>query len=123
MDIEDVWIELKINKNIILHTSTDGYDENYVNRELKDIRFDFILDDGDHTLESMKKFIRLYTPLLKEDGILIIEDIYGWELIKDLENEVPEELKKYMESYDLRERKGRPDDIVFVINKSKLSDK
>lgn len=119
MHINNVWSEIKENERISLYTSVNAYDENFVNNNLKDKRFDFILDDGDHTLESMKKYIKLYTPLLKEDGILIIEDVYAWEWIDKLKDAVPEELKKYIESYDLRGIKGRFDDIVFVINKSK----
>jgi predicted O-methyltransferase YrrM len=119
MHINNVWEGIKRNERIILHTSVNAYDDNFVKKEFNGKKFDFILDDGDHTLESMKKYIRLYTPLLKEDGILIIEDVYGWDWIEKLRNEVPEELKKYVESYDLREIKGRFDDIVFVINKSK----
>jgi len=85
----------------------------------QNIQFDFMLDDGPHTLESMKLFINLYVPLMKDDGIFIIEDVQAWEWIDVLVNEVPEELKKYIKTYDLRHVKGRYDDIVFTINKCK----
>jgi len=34
-----------------------------------------MLDDGPHTLESMKQFIKLYSQIMTDDGILIIEDV------------------------------------------------
>ena len=37
--------------------------------------FDVITEDGPHTLDSQLKCIELYLPLVKEDGVMIIEDI------------------------------------------------
>jgi hypothetical protein len=77
-----------------------------------------MLDDGPHTLESMKQFIRLYTQLMTDDGILIIEDVQCWSWIDILTAEVPDNLKPFVKSYDLRSNKHRYDDIVFTIDKS-----
>ena len=77
-----------------------------------------MIDDGPHTLESMLKFIRLYSQLMTNDGILIIEDVQSWDWIKILTNMVPLSLKKFIKVYDLRKNKDRYDDIVFTINKS-----
>jgi 3-methyladenine DNA glycosylase AlkD len=68
-----------------------------------------MLDDGPHTLDSMNAFIKLYSQ--------IISDVQSWDWIDILKNEVPEHLKKYFKVYDLRENKGRYDDIVFTIDK------
>jgi cyclopropane fatty-acyl-phospholipid synthase-like methyltransferase len=76
-----------------------------------------MLDDGPHTLESMKQFIKLYSQIMTDDGILIIEDIQSFDWIEVLKNEVPEHLKKYIKIYDLRQNKDRYDDIVFSIDK------
>lgn len=76
-----------------------------------------MLDDGPHTLHSMKIFIKLYSQLMTQDGILIVEDVQCWSWIKVLTDEVPNDLQKYIEVYDLRKNKKRYDDIVFVINK------
>ena len=103
-------------------TGVDAYSEefvitNFVNRR---IQFDFMLDDGPHTLESMITFIKLYSQLMSDNGILIIEDVQSIEWIAVLNEQVPEHLKQYVHVYDLRQNKGRYDDIVFVINKNKL---
>jgi hypothetical protein len=57
---------------------------------------------------------------MTEDGILIIEDVQDWSWIQLLIDVVPDHLKKYVKTYDLRSIKNRYDDIVFTIDKSKL---
>ena len=76
-----------------------------------------MLDDGPHSLDSMTKFISLYSRVLADDGILIIEDVQEYDWIEHLKNAVPDNLKQYIHIYDLRENKGRYDDIVFTIDK------
>jgi hypothetical protein len=77
-----------------------------------------ILDDGTHTLEDIKTFIRLYSQLLTDDGILIVEDIQSIHWLTELIEETPEYLKKFIKMYDLRDIKNRYDDIIFTIDKS-----
>ena len=78
-----------------------------------------ILDDGPHTLESMKTYVKYYSQLLTEDGILILEDIQSWDWIDIIKAEIPQELQQFVSTFDLRPNKNRYDDIVLVINKSK----
>jgi hypothetical protein len=120
--IVDLWSEIKNKKRIILGRF-NAYDEEFFNTHLLDKKFDFMLDDGPHTLESMLTFIRLYSQLMEEDGILIIEDVQSWDWIEILKNAVPEHLKQYVKAYDLRPIKKRYDDIVFTIDKSNLTTK
>jgi len=119
-DIRDETImldEIKNNERIKLFTSTNAYDPLFINK-IKDIQFDFALDNGDHTLNSMMKFIQLYLPLMKDDGILIIEDVQDITWLDILSSIVPQEYKNNIKTYDLRGIKNRYDDIVFVIDKS-----
>ena len=120
MSIHSVWDEIKYKNNIILHTSTDAYDEEYFNYTLlqKNIKFDMVLDDGPHTLESMITFIKLYSQLLTDDGILIIEDVQSIDWLEILTDSTPDTLKQYIKIYNLIENKNRYDDIVFTIDKS-----
>lgn len=122
MDIlssDHVMDELLNDSRIILYTSTDAYNEDFFNNNIlnKNIKFDILIDDGPHTLESMITFITLYSQVLNDDGILIIEDVQSIEHIKDLRNEVPDNLKPFVEIFDLRHIKNRYDDILFVIRK------
>lgn len=119
MDLED-WV--KCNNRIILKTGVDAYNEDVVKTHFVNdgLIFDFILDDGPHTLESMIKFINLYSSLMSDIGILMIEDIPDLNWTEILKTYVPEHLKQYIHVYDLRQNKGQYNDIVFVINKNKL---
>jgi cephalosporin hydroxylase len=122
--IDDVAIKY-INNELIkedrinLFIGQSGYDKNFIDKKFKDIKFDFVIDDGPHTLQSMKDCINLYLPLLSENGILIIEDVQNILWFNELEKETPEEYKENIFYYDRRFIKGRYDDLVFVINKNK----
>ena len=119
LSVNRVMDELLNNSRVILYTSTNAYDDNFfINNFLnKNIKCDFMLDDGPHTLESMKQFIKLYSQIMTDDGILIIEDVQSWDWIDILKNKVPEHLKQFIKVYDLRGNKNRYDDIVFTIDK------
>ena len=107
---------------VVLFTSTNAYDEKFFNENIfnKNLKFDFMLDDGPHTLESMKTFIRLYSKVMTDDGILIIEDVQSIVWLPILYREVPQHLKHFVKTYDLRKNKNRYDDIVFTIDKSSV---
>ena len=111
---------LKNNDRIKLYHSTDAYDSSFFYETFQDKfgTFDMVLDDGPHTLESMIVFVKLYSKLLKDDGILILEDVQAPEWFDILKQECPEELKKYIVTYDLRIIKNRYDDLVFTIQKN-----
>ena len=118
---EIIWDKVKNNDRIILYTSTDGYKESWFEGTFlkSNIRFDIAIDDGPHTLDSMIQFIELYSKVMKEDGIMVIEDVQDIIWVDVLKEYVPEHMKKYIEVYDLREKKDVYDDIMFVINMSK----
>jgi hypothetical protein len=120
--IDLLWDGIKGNRNIRLHTSTNAYDSEFINREFvsKNVRFDVLLDDGPHTLGSMIQFVEKYSPLLTDDGILIIEDVQDMSWLDSIKATVPPDLQGFVRTYDLRQNKGRYDDIVFVIDKSKM---
>jgi len=116
MDMRDSIRDIKDYPRIKLFLNTNAYN---INPHSFNKKFDIIIDDGDHQLSNQIIFVKNYLPILEEDGILIIEDIQRIEDIQILINETPEEYKKFIEVYDLRENKNRYDDILFVINKTK----
>jgi hypothetical protein len=120
LPIDRVMDELLNDDRVILYTSSNAYDNEFFTTQFlnKNIKCDFMLDDGPHTLESMKQFIKLYSQIMTDDGILIIEDVQSWDWIDTLKNEVPDNLKQFIKVYDLRKNKNRYDDIVFTIDKS-----
>ena len=115
-----VWDEIKNKERIVLYTGVDAYSPEFVQTNFveKNVKMDFLLDDGPHSLTSMISFVKLYLPLMADDGIFIIEDVQDIKWIQILENEVPDEMKPFVKWYDLRSVKGRYDDIVFTVDRS-----
>jgi hypothetical protein len=101
-----------------LYTGIDAYDETFFNSNFlsKNIKFDVMLDDGPHSVNSQQKFIQLYSQLLTENGILIVEDVQSPSYIEELNSVVPDHLKNFVKVYDLRKQKGRYDDLIFTID-------
>lgn len=112
--------EIKNDCNITIHMPNDGYNPQFIYREFisKGILFDLIVDDGPHTLQSQIDCIERYVPLLSETGMLVIEDVASINYLQPLLNAVPEALRKHIRMYDLRQFKGKYDDILFIIDKN-----
>ena len=102
-----------------IHLKNDAYTNEMINKlKVYTEQFDFVLDDGPHSLESMMSLIKLYAPLLTSDGILIIEDVQDPSWFEHLKTVVPAEMASKVRTFDLRPNKGRYDDLVFVIDRS-----
>lgn len=108
---------------IKLYTPTDAYDEETFKRNFldKNIKCDVLVDDGPHYLETMKAFVRMYSQIMTDDGILIVEDLDHIEWLDDLRNECPDELKPFIKTYDLRSISIDQNSILFIIDKSKTN--
>ncbi len=52
-------------------------------------RFDIMIDDADHQIETQKIFLQRYSPLLKPHGILIIEDVFTRGGAQSLKKDLP----------------------------------
>lgn len=115
MNINDVWEKIKCENRIHLYTSVNAYDINFFNNYIKNKKYDVILDDGSHNLQDMLFLIQNYLPCLTDKGIFIIEDVPDINYIDILRMAVPEDLRKYVEVFDLRHEKNRGDDILFVV--------
>jgi cephalosporin hydroxylase len=119
---DKIWEKIKNDERITLYTSSDAYNDKIFTTNFLDtgLKFDFMLDDGPHTLDSMIKFIKLYSQIMTDKGILIIEDVQRIEWIDTLKTNVSPELQQYIKVYDLRKNKNRYDDIVFTIDKQNI---
>lgn len=67
--------EINKRKNISLYFG-NAYSDATINNIFKDIKFDFILDDGSHREEDQIKYFNKYYRMLNEGGIMISEDFY-----------------------------------------------
>jgi hypothetical protein len=89
----------------------NAYSQTFLNDDRK---FNILIDDGPHTLESQLIFLNKYLPKMDKDSILIIEDVASISYVPLLEKLVPEEKYK-IEIIDTRHIKNRYDDIMFVV--------
>jgi hypothetical protein len=102
----------------IIHRQ-DAYNSSFVKRTFVDTntKLDVFIDDGPHSLESMREAIRLYLPVMASDGIFVIEDVQGHSWLRNLQAATPIDDQKYIEMFDMSRVKGRHDDMTFVINR------
>jgi hypothetical protein len=77
--------------------------------------FDFVMDDGWHTLESMCKFAALYHRLVRPGGYLIIEDLQQVSWADTIKMFLPDSMNCRV--LDRSTLKGRHDDILFIAQK------
>lgn len=94
----------------------NAYDVNFVQSNFidKNIRFDLIVDDGPHSLESMKFFAEHYSRILNNGGVLVIEDIPSIDWCPQIINHFSESLRNKARVVDLRPIQNRWDDIMIV---------
>ena len=119
---ETLWNDLENNDKIKLLYPSNAYDADFVTTQLvaPGVKFDVILDDGTNSYEDMRRVIELYADLLTDNGVLIIEDIQTQAWLDDLTGVVPDHLRPFVRTHDLRPNKNRYDDMVFVIDKSSV---
>lgn len=115
MDIEDECINSFSDANNIIIQVRDGYCENTL-KEWSDNIFDYIIEDGPHTLESQIFSVKYWIDKIKPGGKLIVEDIQSTNNL----NSIIENIDKSKAShniFDLRGDKGRYDDIIVELIK------
>jgi hypothetical protein len=105
------WTKQLTNTNLF---QEDAYNKNGL-KLFNDIHFDIILDDGPHTLDSFIFLVENYLYKLNRHGILIIEDIQDIKWIDTIIKKIPLNIKYKYEIFDLREKKGRYDDIILIV--------
>ena len=93
----------------------DAYTQDILDK-VEDSYFDFIIDDGPHTLNSQVYAIKNWTKKLKSGGRLIIEDLQDPAYLDTLHAEA-ENIGESSRTVDMRANKHRYDDIIFEIIK------
>lgn len=107
------------NRERVKSIVSDAYSKEFVN-QLQDNFYDLIIDDGPHTLPSMMFFAEHYTPKLKDDGILIIEDIPSHDWLRYIASKFPENTHKYLRVYDGRKQYSRDDELLIFLDKGDM---
>lgn len=102
-----------------IYSLCDGYTYNTLARLRTDCPegFDIIIDDGSHNLNDLIFVLKNYIDLLKNDGLLILEDVQSPDWLPILNQNVPPDSNIQVEIVDLRRLKGRFDDLLFIVRK------
>ena len=85
MDLSQYPLEMrKVLTNRV--TLIDGDSLNLDKVGLNETTFDFVLDDGNHGVDTQTAFFKFFCPRLKPGGLLMIEDIHSKENLLELIN-------------------------------------
>ncbi len=115
--LKDIYPNYEINIEGTTIVYQDGYSNESANM-FEDESLDYVIDDGPHNLQSQITAIIQYLPKLKKGGKIIIEDISYVEWEKEFIKLIEENsLNVSYKFYDLRQNKGRFDDMIFEITK------
>jgi hypothetical protein len=102
----------------IAYMNSDAYSHDFVvnNFTNNNIKFDIVIDDqSERNYHKAQSVITEYTSLLNAGGMIVVEDIQDINWTTSLMEFVPDDLKPNVQVFDLRENKGRFDDILFVV--------
>jgi hypothetical protein len=95
---------------------TNAYEDEFMGL-IKPQSLDVIIDDGSHSFNDILFACQNYPKLLKSGGTLIIEDIPDVKWLTKFRAAATAQ-GCFAEVIDLREKKGRWDDVLLVIRKS-----
>jgi len=113
LDITDnIYPEFKemYSERVSYKTGDNYYIEDNIPNEVKQIKWDIIIDDGSHDLQHQLDFYKIYEKLLSENGLLIIEDVQSIENLNIITNTYTD-----LTQIDLRKNKDRYDDLLAVL--------
>jgi hypothetical protein len=116
--------------------STKNSVQSAIKEKWGDVIFDVIIDDGLHTPEANANTFENLIPLLKDDGVFYIEDIWPLDIMTDQEwkhswmarNKAKYNMDKWkvfenalvgynVERIDLRKESAIPDSYIFKVTK------
>ncbi len=106
----------------ITQIKDDAYNEAFIQENFvkNNITFDIIIDDGPHNKGSQVNSMKLYTPLLSNNGIIIVEDVQDYldpgTWIRDIIKGLPTHYQRYARIIDLRHYNKSPDDLLIVLD-------
>lgn len=102
------------------HIIGNAYDVNFINKHFNSMKFDVIIDDGPHTLDSMLFFARHYSYLLANNGVMAIEDVASPTWINQIIKTFPATLQPKVKFIDYKSgNRNVWDDILIYVDTSK----
>jgi len=86
IDVEQIKKDIDDNYPRVHLKTCDSTDVDQVKQRLGDLKFKFIVDDGDHSPEAQFQTFKNFLPYLEKGGVYIIEDVGHIEkLAKDIQ--------------------------------------
>lgn len=84
-----------------------------VKQNFEGIKFDVIIEDAGHDIGQQVVLYNVYKNYLSEGGIYIIEDVQDIDKTKNIFENLDN--SKEISIFDLRNKKGRYDDVLIII--------
>lgn len=79
-------------------------------------QFDLIIDDGPHSIESQVAAVQNYLPILRQQGVLVVEDLQqGFWSVSRLVKHLPQQYRSHWFVVDNRSRLTGHDDMIFGV--------
>ncbi len=127
MDISPAWNTQKefqssliTDPNITLLFGVNSRDSN-LPHQVKNQKFDFVIDDGDHSALAQMETFENYWPTVAENGVYFIEDVVGPIQIEILKNFLAEYSSIHSVALDIEHYQGfknrRADDQILAISR------
>jgi predicted O-methyltransferase YrrM len=128
MDISSAWntqrdfqASIENDPNISLLFGVNSRDSN-IPQQVKDQKFDFVIDDGDHSAMAQMETFENYWPLVEDNGVYFIEDVIGPVQIETLKNFLDEYSQKHSTLLNVVHYQGfknnRADDQILAISRA-----
>jgi spermidine synthase len=97
--------------------SGNAFSEEFLNwNKTKEYKYDFVIEDADHTVQTQSYMLQNSHFLLKDNGVYICEDVQSYDIAKTLIGSIPFKYKQYAYIWDASSSIGRTDDICVVID-------
>jgi len=127
MDISSAWntqrdfqTSIENDSNITLLFGVNSRNSD-IPQAVKDQKFDFVIDDGDHSALAQMETFENYWPTVTEDGVYFIEDVVGPTQIQILKNFLAEYSTKHSVPLSIDHYQGfknnRADDQILAISR------
>jgi hypothetical protein len=113
----DITLGNVIFNNLINVFVCDATNQEQVDKTLKNIKLDYVVDDGSHQIEHQIQSFDILWPRIKPGGKYFIEDVNGDEAIKQIGGHLTT-LGIAFTLIDHRHIKGRYDDIIIMVKKN-----
>lgn len=116
IDLNLVKEEIDLNYPRIHLKTCDSTNQEQVAQRLNDVRFRFIIDDGDHSLVAQYSTFKNFLPFLEWNGVYIIEDVgHAAELAQLIKQYLDEHRKTLNVEIKGWYKGNRADDAILVI--------